>query len=197
MTLKTQLDDLTPGEYALVRCIQARRYRAYNREDIIFDQVPILPGPPHSDKDTIGFEPMHYHIDYRFASQYLIEHLLPDDVLLDPEEWPSIILLASEVISEPFELHLKCERHAPIMGDWYDFLRRLEQKYLGQSLLPGNVCPHQGYKVIENPKIEQRFSRAKQCRYACPGHGLRFGDDRRACEATRPSQYGTAEIEAS
>lgn len=197
MTLKTQLDDVRPGEFALVRCVKTRRYREGDREVKIFDQVPVFPGPPHSDEKFIGLKLLHYHFDFRFANWYLIQHLLPGDVLLDPEEWPSMVLLASEVIGEPFYLHLKCEREAPIMGDWYDFLKCLENGYLGQSLLPGHICPHQGYKVIENPHIEQRFSKALQCRFACPGHGLRFGDDEKVVRATQASQYSTREIEDS
>lgn len=196
--LKNQLDDIRPGEFALVKCVKVSRYNYREGGYRIFEQIPILPYPPHSDKEILKFPDPHYHLDLRFLPFDVVERFLPDDVQLDPEEWPNIVLLESEVESEIFELHLKCEREMPIMGDFYDFLRALEDEYVGQSLADGDICPHKGFKMIKNPHIEKGFSTKIACAYACPGHGLGCGANRKILRRTKPvieRFYGTGEIE--
>jgi len=46
----------------------------------------------------------------------------------------------------------RCSRNIPILSADYNFLPRLEEAYSNCSLLPGNICPHKGYKLLPNTK---------------------------------------------
>lgn len=182
--MKNQLDDINPGEAALVRCITVETYSQTIKDYKRIECVPILPYPPHSDLEIIGFAPLHYHFDYRFFTIELLQDILESDCYFDPEDWASRIQLAEEAIGEPYDLELLCEREPVIAGDWYGFVGAVEDHFAGtKAILDSSgcrTCPHRGYAVqrvtpdnITNKAIKSHHLKAA---FGCPGHGLVFDE---------------------
>lgn len=172
----TQLDNVQVGEFARVRCVKAATYCEKVSEYITFDTLPIIDAPPHTDSEIIKFDPLHFHYDYRFLEWEIVQQLIPFWELYDPSEWPARILLAEEVIGEPFYKILECKRSMPVAGRYLDFVVAIEDHYLGQKVCESLRCPHQGYKLqpIASDDIENR----DRCAFACPGHGLATNAER-------------------
>lgn len=180
--MKTQLEDLEPGELCKVRCVTVDTFLQSIKEYKRIENIPILPYPPHSDLEIIGFAPVHYHFDYRFFTIELAQDILELDCFSDSEDWASRIQLEEEVIGEPYDRDLVCEREPVIAGDWYDFVAAVEDHYEHTRLTPNQkgcfVCPHRGYVLnkitpesLTNKAIKPHHTKAV---FACPGHGLIF-----------------------
>jgi hypothetical protein len=168
-TKLTQLDNVKTGDYARVKCVKAATYCEKAKDYITHEALPIIDAPPHSDSKIIKFDSIHFHYDYRFLEWEVIEQLIPYWEQFDPSEWPGRVLLAEEVIGEPFYKILQCHRSMPIAGKYLDFVVAIEDYYLGQKV-ENFKCPHQGYRLQPVPQddIENR----DRCAFACPGHGL-------------------------
>lgn len=182
--MKTQLQDIAPGDLCVVRCITIDTYSQTEAQYKRLENVPILPYPPHSDLEIIGFAPLHYHFDYRFFAIELVQEILEGDCYFDPEDWASRIQLAEEVIGEPYDRELVCERETVIAGDWYGFVGAVEDHFEGATLTADNsgclLCPHRGYAVqrvtpesMTNKAIKSHHLKAV---FGCPGHGLIFDE---------------------
>lgn len=182
--MNTQLDDIKPGDLCLVRCVTVETYSHRKRQYNRIDNVPILPYPPHTDLDIINFAPLHYHFDYRFFTFDLLREILDQDCYYDPEDLAGRIQLAEEVIAEPYNRLLTCEREPVIAGDWYGFVGAVEDHFAGAKLISDNsgcfTCPHRGYAVQKlspdcstNKAIKSQHLKA---RFGCPGHGLIFDE---------------------
>jgi hypothetical protein len=84
-----------------------------------------------------------------------------------PDDWPSRIQRAEDVIGEPFLKKMVCVREMPFLAPSYSFIPALEEAYKDHILL-NDICPHQGYKTFP--------SLLDGCQRICPGHGLGFRD---------------------
>lgn len=180
--MKTQLEEIKPGETALVMCVDTETRSRASCEYRLFKGLPILPYPPHPDKEIIGFPDLHYHYDYRFWSAELAEKVASElEIYYDsnPSEWMAIIQRADEVISEPYLKELVCLREMPVFPLNYSFSSKLEQAY-EQHQLVGNVCPHKGYMTFESSR--------DGCDRICPGHGLGFKDGK-VCKRSKNLRY--------
>ena len=156
MNLKSQLDEVAIGEKARVQCakIYSPPIGAFAK---IIQWIPILPYPFHEDREIIGFSSFHYHFDFRFWSDPLIDLFFFQGE--KDSDWQVRVQLAEEVI-EVREMVRLCHRDMPVLSADYHFIPRLEKAYSDCKLLPGNICPHKGYKVYQTG--------------VCPGHGLAF-----------------------
>ncbi|MEG5059149.1 hypothetical protein QUB60_06570 [Microcoleus sp. A2-C5] len=163
---KTQNQVVAIGERALVQCVKSWCPPSFESRfpgGIIPFWIPILPERPHSDAEILKFEPLHYHFDFRFWHDRLINLFFTDGET--GEDWQARVQLACEVIEIKQVVRL-CYRNIPILSADYNFLPRLEEAYSNCSLLPGNICPHKGYKLLPNTKHPNLGT--------CPGHGLAF-----------------------
>lgn len=175
-TKLTQLDNVQVGDYARVKCVKAATFCEMVNDYITFNALPIIDALPHTDTEIIKFDPLHFHYDYRFLEWDVIQKIIPYWEQFDPSEWPARILLAEEVIGEPFYEVLECHRSMPIAGRYLDFVVAIEDHFLGQKICERLICPHQGYRLQPVPAddIENR----DRCAFACPGHGLTTNAER-------------------
>lgn len=168
--MKTQLEEIKPGETALVMCVDVKTYDYTKKEEAVFESLPILPYQPHTDIEIVNFPAEHYHYDFRFFPEELVTTLIGDyeDFITEsPDEWMVVVQRADEIISKPYLTELVCLREMPVFPLNYTFSRRLEKAYEQHSLV-NNVCPHKGYMTFESTR--------DGCDQICPGHGLGFKD---------------------
>lgn len=153
----------------------------FGRDDI----WPII-GPMHEDKEYIGFEYLHYHLDYRFFTQDQWQFI---------QRWTSnkiekygIGILLSEVIGEtsigyqsnpldlkrytlpkPIMRRRKYQREMPVFSHLSEikWLQDLEDAYADKALLPSLICPHRGASLQGLPIDENGC-------VTCPLHQLRW-----------------------
>jgi len=166
--MKTQLEEIKPGETALVMCVDAKSYDYTDKKEKLFEGLPILPYQSHTDVEIINFPAEHYHYDFRFFSQKLAISLIGEYdkfIISNPDEWMAVVQRADEVISKSYLKKLVCIREMPIFPLNYSFTSKLEQAYK-HHLLINNVCPHKGYMTFEATR--------DGCDRICPGHGLGF-----------------------
>ncbi|MEG4596045.1 hypothetical protein QUB00_30165 [Microcoleus sp. F8_C2] len=166
---KIQLEEVAIGQAASVLCVKSRMYTSVNRDYQLFSALPILPYDPHSDGKIIGFPDLHFHYDYRFWSDQLIKEVFNDWMYETPEDWPSRIQRAEDVIGEPFLKKMVCVREMPFLAPSYNFIPALEEAYKDHTPV-NDICPHQGYKTF--PSLYDPDG----CQRICPGHGLGFRD---------------------
>lgn len=181
--MKTQLEEIKPGETALVMCVDATTYDYKIKEEFFFECLPILPYNSHADIEIIKFSAEHYHYDFRFFPPELVANLIgePDEWLIldNPDNWMSVVQRADEVIGEPYLKELVCVREMPVFPINYKFSSKLEQAYEHHPLV-NNVCPHKGYMTFESTR--------DGCDRICPGHGLGFKDGK-ICKRSKNLRY--------
>jgi len=168
--LKTQLEEINPGEAALVMCVDMKTYDYASKKEKSFQGVPILPHESHTDVGIINFPDEHYHYDFRFFPKELVTNLIGEHdefIAEDPDEWLAVVQRADEVIGKPYLTELICLREMPVFPLNYKFSAKLERAYEQHSLV-NNICPHKGYMTFE--------SNCHGCDRICPGHGLGFKD---------------------
>lgn len=157
------------GKYYLVQCVRTK----WKGSDTT-DWLPIL-GPKHDDNAIIHFPWVHWHLDFRFISDRLLDRLL--NRILGTLTWPQenqrfallIVQHASSVLEGPMLRLLKCKRLMPTFPwdspTWESVLRRLENVYEGCCFKPARpICPHQGIPLCGLPSEDGVV--------VCPGHGL-------------------------
>lgn len=130
-------------------------------------------GPNHEDKEVIGFEPHHWHIDWRFAPTRWFNNLV-EIYGSRISSGSGIDGLQGKVVCSPDRdgfirtvdmRRKKCHREMPIFPIKAPWIKRLEEKFKGQRL---NClrCPHRGIS-LEGMPVREGF-------VICPGHGLMF-----------------------
>ena len=166
--MKTQLEEIKPGEAALVMCINIKTCDDETSKEIEFKSLPILPYNSHTDNEIIQFPLEHYHFDFRFFPEELVATLIEEDnklIIDNPDEWTVVIQVADEVTCEPYLKELVCLREMPVFPTNYKFSSKLEKVYEHHPLV-NNICPHKGYMTFESTR--------DGCDRICPGHGLGF-----------------------
>lgn len=124
--------------------------------------LPIM-GPLHEDREVIGFEEDHWHIDWRFvdtqwyrdAGKFSVRH--------------GKVISAKNAGGPVVRRNLKCKREMPefpaqVRGNQVHWLSKLEDVFAGTRLKTGMVCPHRGIPLAGCP--------VKNGVVVCPGHGL-------------------------
>ena len=170
--------ECVPGKQYRVPCISHKILRRKDRGWGMW--VPLI-GPVHEDRDVIGFEPWHIHVDSRFLT-------MPKE--MEPSHYGSVLAAVVCLTARflyPFtdidELRrdaklqmrsLVCRRaHAPRFpaahASWFE---ELENKHLNCQVVNGR-CPHRGIHIQCGHKELNGEG------YHCPGHGLRWGADGR------------------
>lgn len=131
---------------------------------------PVL-GPKHEDRDYIGFEPEHYHLDARFLSNRLLR-VVEDTrrgengvfaIVIHDDDW------AREAKKEPPMVHLgykwrECRRHWPEYPRQLRWVAELSKAYSDHKLTKAMICPHRGASLAG---LELKAG----C-VTCPLHGL-------------------------
>lgn len=171
------------GKFYDVQCVYARLH-----SDIAW--WPVL-GEAHRDSEIIGFDPLHYHVDWRFVSRRLHQRLVEFTLRGAIEEYAVPLMLMPDPgwrvrrIEECFgelkhrHMRLKCKRQfSPYPHGRAPWMARMSEHHAG-SCLKRNVCPHRGYDLSREPVVDGIVT--------CPLHGLRFNVDTGACVQHPPS----------
>lgn len=132
--------------------------------------VPII-GPRHDDSD-LGVEFQHWHQDWRFISNTLLQrvwHEYEDDY---SDEWQWHQATHRHVVSHhvrgPEDRVKVCYRRMIPHPDIFPLRRGLEDRWKGHVLKGGcKVCPHRGMPLNGLPVD-------KDGGVICPGHGLKW-----------------------
>ena len=155
---------------------------------------PVM-GPAHSDSEIIRFEPVHWHVDFRFLNKTdrvsLVSRIFgTHDVFAVPISWVSpegITVTCHDQDHDhiwgqvavgdlphegiPPESYMRTIRrkfmaHYPTYPPRIPWLGSLENAYQGYRLKPGMVCPHKGADLT-GIKPEDGI-------ITCPLHGLEW-----------------------
>lgn len=152
-----QVDKVEVGRFYLAPTVK-HRFGLFVRD------WPII-GPLHEDKEVIGLGAYHYHFDFRFLDNDVMnwmikrfgyEHkfVLSQHSLEDPLQFQPVIYKRR-----------KCRREFnrwPVeMVPWYP---ALVEKYKDQHLGPAMICPHKGASL--------KGVQVKDGCVQCPLHGL-------------------------
>ena len=154
------------GCHYLVPCLVGDPRVAWMANDR--NLVPVI-GPMHSDKDFIGADFEHFHIDWRFVEDVMAPYLRGFEYSPHGHVIRGQQLLEGPYL-KPLYRSMKCVR---LMPDFPAFkneygwaaLERAQRRTCNK-LKPGNICPHRG---IDLTPFEQPDGTA-----ICPGHGLRW-----------------------
>lgn len=130
--------------------------------------LPVV-GPKHEDAEFINFPWSHFHIDWRFVPQRILDYCGrpgPEAALAWPVQCPDS--RGARVILETALRRMKCKREAirfPVERAEQRWLPELRKKYACAKLTNG-VCPHRGIPVSAMHRDGDVLT--------CPGHGLRW-----------------------
>lgn len=159
------MTDYVIGRRYLVQAVLANSF--YGLKNI---WIPVI-GPRHEDAEVIRFPHLHWHIDWRFASQrlYRMVHFRPSGtpygiVLSCPDAVGDKV-----VIEGPILRRMVCKRdlvqYPHSYATWGNALRE-HMRQRGCDALVNGKCPHRGIPaeaMIRDGDV-----------LTCPGHGLRF-----------------------
>ncbi len=192
--MKTQQSpDIQIGETVSVMCVAGERYSHKTRHYTMLECMPVLPYEPHEDGEILDFPYPHYHFDWRFWSDKLIESFFDDgrrynldetiffkdgSILKSPQDWPATIQRSDCTFAEPYYREMVCVRELPMLAHHYTFLQALEAAHLGQSLSKDHICPHRGFLTFPASSEE---SKKTGCSRVCPGHGLGWDKQGKLC----------------
>lgn len=188
------VETLTPsmkpvvGRHYLVPCIRLpltaaeshHRYRHHSASDAD-GWVPVI-GPQHQDRETLDFEPMHFHVDVRFLSDTVLRSFEGHRTGMPPEAAAMLLPVSTwsdGIGGAPFNVEMarvlrQCIREMPSFPSaarlagpksaarWALF----ERNHAACKLKPGNICPHRGIDLTPFIKADGTV--------ICPGHGLRW-----------------------
>ena len=152
--------------------------------------LPIL-GPIHSDREHIGADFQHVHVDYRFLNLEIRQIL--DDYLFDPRDMPRFNRVYSKLISHVWplgneapveldEIHLMDIHpsswmsvrprkyqgpYPPYPHGYFSWLHDLSEAYAERTLINGTICPHRGTDLSAIMPDDAGA-------ITCPLHGLRW-----------------------
>lgn len=130
--------------------------------------VPIY-GPPHDDAEFLNFKEIHWHVDWRFASESFYRHKIT--TRFQHHNNPSRLLhgvVASRIrCGEPVDKRLKMKRETPPFpkASSVPWLKKLEEAFEFHRLPKCLTCPHRGISLKQmTPDANGVIT--------CTGHGL-------------------------
>lgn len=124
--------------------------------------IPII-GPRHEDAEFILFQHWHYHINWQFASQSVIDEqgVRYGIVVCSPDKRGLDVVIAQEV------RRMTCKRiWPPYPYPQATWLPALTAAFRHCKLGPDMICPHRGLPLAHAPRDGDIVT--------CPGHGLRW-----------------------
>lgn len=157
MELLTANSPLVIGRFYSVPCINALVWN--------LGMTPII-GPLHEDKEHIGFDDMHWHIDWRFVSAWQLSRLSGSGRIPVQAKVISQKNTAGQIV----ERRLKCKREMPEFPlrpygkNVVHWLEDLETAQENSRLKCGMICPHRGLPLAGCPVNDGIV--------VCPAHGL-------------------------
>ncbi len=135
MDLAAAPEPLTVGRFYRVPCIRAEMWKM---------MVPLF-GPLHEDAEIVGFPEQHWHIDWRFIPERIVEKWSYGG------KWPlhSRVLSAKNTTGPVELLRLKCKRLMPEFPTHHQlvemkvvaWLPDLEEAHKDARLKCGMICP--------------------------------------------------------
>ena len=143
--------------------------------------MPILHIKPHNDgiTNSAGFiqsvenkqDTSHYHIDYRFCSNILIEHYVKNvSIKEDYAKYlnSNIPLIINKFMTKNEILYRKSKCiSGHNLNHHYKAISIIKQQMINEGKkLRGNICPHQGYNLANEPSIGGCI--------VCPMHSLKW-----------------------
>ena len=168
--------DVVEGKFYMVPCVAQPKNAMPNDHPAY---VPLI-GTVHEDRDVIGFDPWHVHVDTRFITykrHYLAYRNLGYPVSLTnhpwlTEKWPEEEL-NPWAYSELSVRRFKARRSAPpwMPPNVARWQRDLEDAYAGASAACG-VCPHRQLPLAAGRDVGNGVRQ-------CSGHGLCWNRDGR------------------
>lgn len=146
--------------------------------------IPVLL-PKHEDSEVIDFPYVHYHVDWRFASDAQLGKPNPHPfavVLMIPKNipyrsyWPDT---TPEFRDEIVYRSLLCKRELPtwphLVTPW---IGKLQEEYADKKVTICGKCPHRGVDLSTiEPRVIDLGTAHPRCIKICPGHGLVWGED--------------------
>lgn len=159
------VDEPVPGGYYWVSFVNVERVKKTPK------WMPIL-GPLHEDKAVINFPYLHWHMDWRFASQGYYEDRLK--LCVDPARIHMFIVNASygyaqkKTTPDITTIHrrfVKCRRLMPPYPEKVRWGQQLEAAF-ADTKMKCLTCPHRGLPL--DPRM------AKDGVITCTGHGLKW-----------------------
>lgn len=181
------------GKFYEVHCVYARLH-----SDIAW--WPVM-GEAHRDSEIIGFDPLHYHVDWRFVSSRLYKRYIQRARRGTLEEYAIPLMLMPEPgwnvrrIEESFstlkhqQMKLMCKRQfSAYPRSRVPWLARLSEHHAG-TCLKRNVCPHRGYDLSHEPVVDGIVT--------CPLHGLSWNVNTGSCVQHSPSSTSIAATPAA
>lgn len=159
------------GKFYTVPVVYAELFKAV-------DYWPAL-GPKHEDREIIGFEHDHYHLDFRFFSKrrwdWFIRRMM--DTWFFYDKWCAwrnalaVPLIAQKgyPLAAPVYRRRKCQRPMPDLPfeKQAKYLPKLYDAYQGYVLKDDLICPHRGAPLVGLPTDHEGC-------ITCPLHGLRW-----------------------
>lgn len=121
--------------------------------------IPVLL-PEHDDKEIIGFLIRHYHLDFRFLSDWAYRRANVGSILHEFGRVDTHNFYERPVLYQ----RMKCKRKMPNdYPEYAPWLPKLESKYADACLIDGK-CPHKGIDLSGCPSVNGVV--------VCPAHGL-------------------------
>jgi hypothetical protein len=176
------------GREYMVDCVRTFTHSIFQGE-----WIPIT-GPLHEDREIIRFVYEHYHIDWRFVTQALMEHVEQTTRREHPDRLDIILLGFPLSIGHAIgkgapqkRMPLRCKRPSALWPDknvvW---LAELERAFINKRACH-DICPHRGISLVGAPE-DPHCPGAR----VCPGHGLAWD---RSTGALRPRAWINEDFE--
>ena len=162
--------DCVVGKFYQVPCISHEKLKGCRKA--WKEWIPLI-GPPHQDKEIIGFEPWHMHVDSRFQTLSDLAMYLALAQVINLTSMYELHVGHAEDIRETARLEMrrmKCRRSDPPMFPDVPFRKPLESAYAGCRVVNG-LCPHRGIAIACGRRMDDAGARQ------CPGHGLAWNAD--------------------
>lgn len=140
------------------------------------DVITPVFGALHEDRETIGFDEDHWHIDWRFASSQLLQRMDYEaglDARTRTELQASKVISAKDTDGKVLRIRRRCKRQHITFPTTYNaamgyervvpWMPLLELAY-SESVVKCGRCPHRGMSLAGAPVVDGAR--------VCPGHGL-------------------------
>ena len=157
---------------------------------------PVL-GPAHDDREIIGFDPEHWHVDFRFLPGQLTAperarktaqdcYVVPINHVYLDRHHPSEPLDSERLDLVPARIYHQVQARR-YQGPYPSYIhvpwiRKLEAAYEHTTLKNGTVCPHKGADLSGILPNENGI-------ITCPLHGLRWDIATRRMAPTPEDAY--------
>lgn len=160
LELVEEAAEVSIGRSYLVNVVKTMPYQG----PWLGQEVPVL-GTLHEDQELTGFRWKHWHVDWRFVTHGLMDHVItrckrrPDDGFLGiPVYFPN------RPLPDPRRVELECKREHAMFPSNVEWMATMEFAHR-ERRSDCKTCPHRGISLVGAP-VDGRGARV------CPGHGL-------------------------